>query len=116
MANHAQTLQSNSEEIKALLDENKDKKKSEVKLLLMKNFEVSDKTAGRYYDRFMVPEYPMLNEISENKKEINTSLTRALMGIVDDVKTLSSETTEEIKEQLELLAIAAKVNNDIKTY
>ena len=38
------------------------------------------------------------------------------MGIVDDVKTLSSETTEEIKEQLELLAIAAKVNNDIKTY
>ena len=56
------------------------------------------------------------NEISENKKEINTSLTRALMGIVDDVKTLSSETTEEIKEQLELLAIASKVNNDIKTY
>ena len=53
--NHSQTLQSNSEEIKALLDENKDKTKQEVKLLLMKTFRVSDKTAGRYYDRFMVP-------------------------------------------------------------
>ena len=38
--NHSQTLQSNSEEIKALLDENKDKTKQEVKLLLMKTFKV----------------------------------------------------------------------------
>jgi gas vesicle protein len=52
MANHAQTLQSNSDEIKSLLDENKDKTKQEVKLLLMKTFKCSDKTAGRYYDRF----------------------------------------------------------------
>ena len=115
MANHAQTLQSNSEEIKALLDENKDKTKQEVKLLLMKTFKCSDKTAGRYYDRFTVAEYPIL-ELSDNKKELNTKITRALIGIVDDVNTLSCETTEEIKEQLELLAIAAKVNNDIKIY
>ena len=113
--NHSQTLQSNSEEIKALLDENKDKKKSEVKLLLMKTFKCSDKTAGRYYDRFTVAEYPIL-ELSDNKKEVNTKLTRALLGIVDDINTLSSENTDEIKEQLELLAIAAKVNTDIKTY
>ena len=113
--NHSQALQSNSEEIKALLDENKDKTKQEVKLLLMKTFKVSDKTAGRYYDRFMVADYPVL-ELSDNKKELNTKITRTLIGIVDDVKTLSSETTEEIKEQLELLAIAAKINNDIKTY
>ena len=115
MANHAQTLQSNSDEIKSLLNENKDKKKSEVKLLLMKTFKVSDKTAGRYYDRFMVAAYPIL-ELSDNKKELNTKITRALIGIVDDVNTLSCETTEEIKEQLELLDIAAKVTNNIKTY
>ena len=113
--NHSQALQSNSEEIKALLDENKDKKKSQVKLLLMETFEVSDKTAGRYYDRFTAAEYPIL-ELSDNKKELNTKITRALIGIVDDVNTLSSETTEEIKEQLELLDIAAKVTNNIKTY
>jgi len=115
MANHSQKLQANSDGIKALLDENKDKKKSQVKLLLMETFEVSDKTAGRYYDRFMVPEYPIL-ELSDNKKELNTKITRALIGIVDDVNTLSCETTEEIKEQLELLDIAAKVTNNIKTY
>ena len=113
--NHSQTLQSNSDEIKSLLEENKNKKKSEVKLLLMKTFEVSDKTAGRYYDRFTVPEYPIL-ELSDNKKELNTKITRALIGIVDDVNTLGCETTEEIKEQLELLDIAAKVTNNIKTY
>ena len=113
--NHSQTLQSNSEEIKALLDENKDKTKQEVKLLLMKTFKVSDKTAGRYYDRFMVPLYPVL-ELNDNKKELNTKITRALIGIVDDVNTLDCETTEEIKEQLELLDIAAKVTNNIKTH
>ena len=113
--NHSQALQSNSEEIKALLDENKDKSKADVKLLLMRTFRVSDKTAGRYYDRFMVAEYPIL-ELSDNKKELNTKITRALIGIVDDVNTLSSETTEEIKEQLELLELAAKVTNNIKTY
>jgi len=113
--NHSQALQSNSEEIKALLDENKDKKKSQVKLLLMETFEVSDKTAGRYYDRFTAAEYPIL-ELSDNKKELNTKITRALIGIVDDVNTLDCETTEEIKEQLELLDIAAKVTNNIKTY
>jgi|GEM_PF-2753861 len=113
--NHSQALQSNSEEIKALLEENKDKKKSEVKLLLMKTFKCSDKTAGRYYDRFTAAEYPIL-ELSDNKKELNTKITRALIGIVDDVNTLSCETTEEIKEQLELLDIAAKVTNNIKTY
>tara|TARA_Y100001951_G_scaffold1555_1_gene1064 strand:- start:311 stop:655 length:345 start_codon:yes stop_codon:yes gene_type:complete len=113
--NHSQALQSNSEEIKALLHENKDKTKREVKLLLMRTFKCSDKTAGRYYDRFMIAEYPIL-ELSDNKKEVNTKLTRALLGIVDDINTLSSENTSEIKEQLELLAIAAKVNNDIKTY
>ena len=113
--NHSQALQSNSEEIKALLNENKDKKKSQVKLLLMDSFGVSDKTAGRYYDRFTAAEYPIL-ELSDNKKELNTKITRALIGIVDDVNTLSSETTEEIKEQLELLDIAAKVTNNIKTY
>ena len=113
--NHSQTLQSNSEEIKALLEENKDKTKQEVKLLLMKTFKCSDKTAGRYYDRFMVADYPIL-ELNDNKKELNTKITRALIGIVDDVNTLSCETTEEIKEQLELLDIAAKVTNNIKTY
>jgi len=113
--NHSQALQSNSEEIKALLNENKDKKKSEVKLLLMKTFKCSDKTAGRYYDRFTVADYPIL-ELSDNKKELNTKITRALIGIVDDINTLSSENTEEIKEQLELLDIAAKVTNNIKTY
>tara|TARA_Y100001963_G_scaffold76288_1_gene105815 strand:+ start:2010 stop:2354 length:345 start_codon:yes stop_codon:yes gene_type:complete len=113
--NHSQTLQSNSEEIKALLEENKDKTKQEVKLLLMKTFKCSDKTAGRYYDRFTVAEYPIL-ELNDNKKELNTKITRALIGIVDDVNTLSCETTEEIKEQLELLDIAAKVTNNIKTY
>jgi adenosine/AMP kinase len=60
-------------------------------------------------------EYPIL-ELSDNKKELNTKITRALIGIVDDVNTLSCETTEEIKEQLELLDIAAKVTNNIKTY
>ena len=113
--NHSQKLQSNSEEIKALLDENKDKSKADVKLLLMKTFKCSDKTAGRYYDRFTVADYPVL-ELSDNKKELNTKITRALIGIVDDVNTLSCETTEEIKEQLELLDIAAKVTNNIKTY
>ena len=63
----------------------------------------------------MVPEYPIL-ELNDNKKELNTKITRALIGIVDDVNTLDCETTEEIKEQLELLDIAAKVTNNIKSY
>ena len=76
---------------------------------------ISDKTAGRYYDNFTAADYPHL-ELSDNKKDVNTSLTRSLKSVIKEINLLPIECDEDIKTILELLKEVATTNNLIKTY
>ena len=113
--NHSQKLEQNSDEIQSVLIENSSKTKKEVKKILMDQFEVSDKTAGRYYDRFTIADHPIL-ELNDNKKEVNTMLTRSLISVINDINLLPIECDEDIRKQVELLKEVAATNNLIKTY
>ena len=113
--NHSQKLESNADEIQGVLIENTNKTKKEVKKILMDQFDVSDKTAGRYYDRFTSDDYPTL-ELTDNKKEVNTMLTRSLISVIKDINLLPIECDEDIKKQVELFKEVAIVNNTIKSY
>ena len=113
--NHSQKLESNADEIQSVLIENASKTKKEVKKILMDQFDVSDKTAGRYYDRFTAADYPIL-ELNDNKKEVNTMLTRSLISVINDINLLPIECDEDIRKQVELLKEVAATNNLIKTY
>ena len=113
--NHSQRLESNADEIQSVLIENSSKTKKEVKKILMDQFNVSDKTAGRYYDRFTAADYPIL-ELNDNKKEVNTMLTRSLISVINDINLLPIECDEDIRKQVELLKEVAATNNLIKTY
>lgn len=113
--NHSQKLESNADEIQSVLIENASKTKNEVKKILMDQFEVSEKTAGRYYERFTVADYPIL-ELNDNKKEVNTKLTRSLISVINDINLLPIECDEDIRKQVELLKEVAATNNLIKTY
>ena len=113
--NHSQKLERNSDEIQSVLIENTSKTKKEVKKILMDQFDVSDKTAGRYYDRFTIADHPIL-ELNDNKKEVNTMLTRGLISVINDINLLPIECDEDIKKQVELFKEVAIVNNTIKTY
>ena len=113
--NHSQKLESNADEIQSVLIENTSKTKKEVKKILMDQFEVSDKTAGRYYDRFTIADHPIL-ELNDNKKEVNTMLTRSLISVINDINLLPIECDEDIRKQVELLKEVAATNNLIKTY
>ena len=113
--NHSQKLESNADEIQSVLIENTSKTKKEIKKILMDQFNVSDKTAGRYYDRFVSHDHPIL-ELNDNKKEVNTMLTRSLISVIKDINLLPIECDEDIKKQVELFKEVAIVNNTIKTY
>ena len=113
--NHSQKLERNSDEIQSVLIENTSKTKKEVKKILMDQFDVSDKTAGRYYDRFVSHNHPIL-ELSDNKKEVNTMLTRSLISVINDINLLPIECDEDIEKQVELLKKVAETNNLVKTY
>ena len=118
--NHSQNLESNADEIQSVLIENASKTKKEVKKILMGQIKVngeyiSDKTAGRYYDRFTAADYPIL-ELNDNKKEVNTMLTRSLISVINDINLLPIECDEDIRNQVELLKEVAATNNLIKTY
>jgi len=113
--NHSQKLESNADEIQSVLIENTSKTKKEVKKILMDQFEVSEKTAGRYYDRFTIADHPIL-ELNDNKKEVNTMLTRSLISVINDINLLPIECDEDIRKQVELLKEVAATNNLIKTY
>ena len=113
--NHSQKLESNADEIQSVLIENTSKTKKEVKKILMDQFNVSDKTAGRYYDRFTAADHPIL-ELNDNKKEVNTMLTRSLISVINDINLLPIECDEDIRKQVELLKEVAATNNLIKTY
>ena len=118
--NNQQALESNYDEIIGVLQDNKEKDKSEVKKILMSQIKVngkyiSDKTAGRYYDNFTAADYPHL-ELSDNKKDVNTSLTRSLKTVINEINLLPIECDEDIKKVLELLKEVATTNNLIKTY
>ena len=113
--NHSQKLEQNSDEIQSVLIENSSKTKKEVKKILMDQFEVSDKTAGRYYDRFTIADHPIL-ELNDNKKEVNTMLTRGLISVINDINLLPIECDEDIEKQIELFKKVAETNNLVKTY
>ena len=55
-------------------------------------------------------------ELNENKKEVNTMLTRSLISVINDINLLPIECDEDIKKQVELFKEVAIVNNTIKTY
>tara|TARA_R100000152_G_C6736065_1_gene160256 strand:- start:394 stop:759 length:366 start_codon:yes stop_codon:yes gene_type:complete len=120
--NNKQALESNYDEIIGVLQDNQDKSKSEVKKILMSQIKVngqyiSEKTAGRYYDRFATTDNAYLGlELNENKKEVNTMLTRSLISVINDINLLPIECDEDIKKQVELFKEVAIVNNTIKTY
>ena len=113
--NHSQKLERNSDEIQSVLIENTSKTKKEVKKILMDQFDVSDKTAGRYYDRFTIADHPIL-ELNDNKKEVNTMLTRGLISVINDINLLPIECDEDIEKQIELFKKVAETNNLVKTY
>ena len=81
----------------------------------MDQFDVSDKTAGRYYDRFTIADHPIL-ELNDNKKEVNTMLTRGLISVINDINLLPIECDEDIEKQIELFRKVAETNNLVKTY
>tara|TARA_R100001463_G_scaffold95155_2_gene149771 strand:- start:600 stop:950 length:351 start_codon:yes stop_codon:yes gene_type:complete len=115
--NHSQKLESNADEIQSVLIENTSKTKKQVKKILMDQFNVSEKTAGRYYDRFATTDNAYLGlELNENKKEVNTILTRSLISVLNDINLLPIECDEDIKKQVELFKEVAIVNNTIKSY
>tara|TARA_R100000458_G_C8209451_1_gene197415 strand:- start:552 stop:902 length:351 start_codon:yes stop_codon:yes gene_type:complete len=115
--NHSQRLEQNSDEIQSVLIENTSKTKKEVKKILMDQFDISDKTAGRYYERFATTDNAYLGlELNENKKEVNTMLTRGLISVINDINLLPIECDEDIRKQVELLKEVAATNNLIKTY
>ena len=115
--NHSQRLEQNSDEIQAVLIENSSKRKNEVKKILMDQFEVSEKTAGRYYERFATTDNAYLGlELNENKKEVNTMLSRSLISVINDINLLPIECDEDIEKQIELFKKVAETNNLIKTY
>tara|TARA_R100000234_G_scaffold103683_1_gene73237 strand:- start:374 stop:733 length:360 start_codon:yes stop_codon:yes gene_type:complete len=118
--NHSQQLENNYDEVMGVLNDNQDKPKSEVKRILMNQIKIngkyiSEKTAGRYYDRFNVAEYPSL-ELNDNKKEVNTMLTRSLKSVINDINLLPIECDEDIKKQVELFKEVATTNNLIKNH
>ena len=120
--NHSQNLESNADEIQSVLIENASKTKKEVKKILMGQIKVngeyiSDKTAGRYYERFATTDNAYLGlELNENKKEVNTMLSRSLISVINDINLLPIECDEDIEKQIELFKKVAETNNLIKTY
>ena len=111
MANHSQKLKSIKEEIIALIADQKDSTPLEIKESIKETFSVSYRTADRYYKTFKEPDHFKCSEVSDNKKELSTQLSRSLQNDLEDIESI-----EDIQKRLEHKKLFSKILNDISTY
>ena len=67
--NHSQKLNSIKDEIRALIEDKKGSSPLEIKESIKNTFDVSYRTADRYYKTFKEPDHYNCLEVSENKKK-----------------------------------------------
>tara|TARA_B100001250_G_C19222823_1_gene538742 strand:- start:180 stop:515 length:336 start_codon:yes stop_codon:yes gene_type:complete len=111
MANHSQRLKSIKEELIALIADKKDSTPLEIKESIKDTFNVSYRTADRYYKTFKEPDHFKCSEASDNKKELSTQLSRSLQNDLEDIESI-----EDIQKRLEHKKLFSKILNDISTY
>ena len=87
------------------------KDEKEIKKVLAKEFNVSIRTAQRYYLSFNEPDYMGCLEASDNKKEINIYGSRLLKE-----ELAIAALIEDDKERLERIGEIIKINSKIQTY
>tara|TARA_R100000234_G_scaffold68197_1_gene41728 strand:+ start:1302 stop:1634 length:333 start_codon:yes stop_codon:yes gene_type:complete len=109
--NHSQKLNSIKDEIKALIKDKKGSSPLEIKESIKNTFDVSYRTADRYYKTFKEPDHYSCLEVSENKKELSSMLSRSLKNDLEDIEGI-----EDIEKRLEYKKLFSKILNDISTY
>ena len=109
--NHSQKLNSIKDEIRALIEDKKGSSPLEIKESIKDTFGVSYRTADRYYKTFKKPEYGHNLEVSENKKELSSMLSRSLKNDLEDIEAI-----DDIEKRLEHKKLFSKILNDISTY
>ena len=111
MPNHAQKLNSIKDEIRALIEDQKGSSPLEIKESIKETFGVSYRTADRYYKTFKEPDHYSCLEVSENKKELSSMLSRSLKNDLEDIEAI-----DDIEKRLEHKKLFSKILNDISTY
>jgi len=111
MPTHSQKLNSIKDEIRALIEDQKGSSPLEIKESIKETFGVSYRTADRYYKTFKEPEYASCLEVSENKKELSSMLSRSLKNDLEDIEAI-----DDIEKRLEHKKLFSKILNDISTY
>ena len=109
--NHSQKLNTIKDEIKGLIKDHKELTPLEIKEKLKKTFNVSYRTADRYYKTFKEPDHFSCLEVSENKKELSSMLSRSLKNDLEDIESI-----DDIGKRLEHKKLFSKILNDISTY
>lgn len=111
--NHSQKLSLIEDQIKDVIKEKKaeGKDEKEIKKVLAKEFNVSIRTAQRYYLSFNEPDYIGCLETSDNKKEINIYGSRLLRE-----ELAVAVLIEDDKERLERIGEIIKISSKIQTY
>jgi hypothetical protein len=109
--NHSQKLNSIKDEIKSLIEDKKGSSPLEIKESIKDTFDVSYRTADRYYKTFKEPDHFSCLEVSENKKELSSMLSRSLKNDLEDIEAI-----DDIEKRLEHKKLFSKILNDIITY
>ena len=111
MPTHSQKLKSIKDEIISLIEDQKGSTPLEIKESIKNTFDVSYRTADRYYKTFKEPDHFKCSEASDNKKELSTQLSRSLKNDLEDIEAI-----EDIEKRLEHKKLFSKILNDISTY
>ena len=109
--NHSQKLNSIKDEIRALIEDQKEATPLEIKESIKETFGVSYRTADRYYKTFKEPDHFQCSEASDNKKELSIQLSRSLKNDLEDIEAI-----DDIEKRLEHKKLFSKILNDISTY
>ena len=109
--NHSQKLNSIKDEIRALIEDQKESTPLEIKESIKETFGVSYRTADRYYKTFKETDHFQCSEASDNKKELSTQLSRSLKNDLEDIEAI-----DDIEKRLEHKKLFSKILNDISTY
>ena len=109
--NHSQKLNSIKDEIRALIEDQKESTPLEIKESIKETFGVSYRTADRYYKTFKEPDHFQCSEASDNKKELSIQLSRSLKNDLEDIEAI-----DDIEKRLEHKKLFSKILNDISTY